>query len=286
MWPYILTTIAVALFPLALAGYGGHLATLALSDTKAKRKALFIVWGMAFGGVLLFAVSQVVAYRSDTTRDTMEQGFRDRVLDGLTQIIQEPDRAKQKQFATQLKNQIDSSPVRHPLSPPKAKQDSNASIPTDPLPSYRDGSENQNIYPENFYDFVPYVWGFPTTNTGLFQMEMIQKYQIAFRNKPPKPLKISYLQGDPSSYSLALFLQRVYSDAGWAVHITPRTDIAHVTGIYLFQESIENSLEGVKELRDFAKENKIPLLFEEQPLVEIGTFEIWVGRGPDAAKKI
>jgi hypothetical protein len=45
MWPYILTTIAVAAFPLALAGYGGHLATLALPERSKKKRMAWLLCG-------------------------------------------------------------------------------------------------------------------------------------------------------------------------------------------------------------------------------------------------
>jgi hypothetical protein len=287
MWTYILTTLAVAVFPLALAGYGGHLATLALpAHSQEKRKALFLVWSLAFGGILLFVVSQLSAYKSDKAKDGKDDVFRSSVLEGLNQIIREPDRTKQKDLAVQLKGRIDNSGQR-PLPPYKANKDTVLPIPPTPrlLPSYEGVSDHSTLYPENFYDFVPYVWGFPAQNTSSFQRLMIAKYQLAFRNAPPRPLKISYLQGDPSSYSLALFLERVYGNAGWNVLMIPRTDIAYITGIYLFQDSIEIEHEGVNELRTFAKDNKIPMRFEQQPNVTGGTFEVWVGRGPDTGEK-
>jgi hypothetical protein len=154
------------------------------------------------------------------------------------------------------------------------------------LPSYRDDPNSPSeSHPEDFYAFVPFVWGFPPQDVFLFQSQMAETYQRKFRTNPPKPIKISYLQGDPSSYSLALLLQRVYGDAGWEAPLLPRTDIGHITGIYLFQDSIEMTYQGVAELRKFAKDNKIPLMFEQQPGTDTGTFQIWVGRGPDAKNK-
>jgi hypothetical protein len=283
MWPYILTTIAVAAFPLALAGYGGHLATLALPErSKKKRMALAIVWGLAIGGVLIFAASQVTAYRSDKIKDGKNDAFKSTVLDGLNQIIREPDRAKQKNLAAQLKVKVE-SPIPHSLPHTVAKKDEIPIVPSlsKSLPSYVLGSQHSAIYPEDFYAFVPYVWGFSDQNTYPFQSMMTLKYQSKLRNQPARPLKISYLQGNPSSYSLGLFLERVYGGTGWNVHLIPRTDIAYITGIYLFQDSIEIKHEGVDELRTFAEDNKIPFKFGEQPGVEGGTFEIWVGKGPD-----
>jgi hypothetical protein len=291
MWPYIFTTIAVAVFPLALAGYGGHLATLALEDKPIKkRNALFIVWSLAIGGIVLFALSQCVAYKTDTEKENTDKIFRTTVLGSLTQIIQEPERDKQRQYAEQLTNWMTDSDgnkkgVPKPKTPPVLKSPMQADVVPEntPLPSY--GSNNSNgKYPEDFYSFLPYVWGFPSHNTSDFQRLMIDKYQLKHRAGPTlKTVKISYLQGDPSSYSMALFLERAYNAGWWPVKLIPRTDIGHVTGLYVMQDSIENRYEGVEELRTFANDNKIPWQFNEQPSVEAGTFEIWAGKGPEHA---
>ena len=113
MWSYILTTIAVALFPLALAGYGGHLAAIALPDSPGRRKALIIVWGLAIAGVLLFASTQVTAYRSDKrheeadkARDAAEGAFRHSVLERLQGIVSEPDADKKKAAVASLESSV------------------------------------------------------------------------------------------------------------------------------------------------------------------------------------
>jgi hypothetical protein len=107
MWPYILTFIAVAVFPLALAGYGGHLATLALPEnSKARRRALVIVWSLAVSGVVLFGVSQILSYRTDKGRDGRDESFRRDVLRKLQAIIDEPNSAKRKEDAGALKASI------------------------------------------------------------------------------------------------------------------------------------------------------------------------------------
>jgi hypothetical protein len=105
MLPYILTFAAVAVLPLLLAGYGGHLATIALRDSE-KRKALLIVWVLALGGVVLFGVTQVLAYRSDKKRDEKDGGFRTGVLMMLQRIIDEPDTAKKKEAAVAFKDSL------------------------------------------------------------------------------------------------------------------------------------------------------------------------------------
>lgn len=170
-------------------------------------------------------------------------------------------------------------------SQPQASKLSRAqSTSTSNLPSYKVGEDHTSIYPENFYEFLPYVWGFPPDRTMKFQMLMVDKYQIANRGKPQSPLTVAYLQGDVTSYSMALFIQRVFDGNGWAVEMVPRTDIGHIKGIYLFQDTIETQYDGAEEFKTFAKENQIPVAFGQQPgFTGQSHFEIWVGRGPDKA---
>jgi hypothetical protein len=114
VWPYVLTTVAVAVFPLALAGYGGHLATLALPEgSKAKHKALILVWGLAICGVVVFGISQVMAYNADAKRsseDARKSGaelkFQSDVNTKLQKIINEPNTDKKKEAAADLKSLV------------------------------------------------------------------------------------------------------------------------------------------------------------------------------------
>jgi hypothetical protein len=238
--------LGAAVCPLVLAGYGGRLATLALpSKPREKRVALLIVWSLAIVGIVFFGISQWVAYESDGLKDKKDEQFKATVLEGLKKIIEEPDRSKQKQAATELRDIIEKPKLGPSISgavtPASVPSSSESTEVADSLPSYKD-EQNGGVYPDNFYTFVPLAWGFPTQNTGGLQREMIGKYQLQFRSNPPKPIKISYLQGDPSSYSLALLLERVYGNAGWIISLLPRTDIGHVTGLYVFQDSIENNI--------------------------------------------
>jgi hypothetical protein len=72
---YILSFLAVAFFPLALAAYGGHLAAEVLEREK-RTKALWIVWCLAGVGVLFAGGQQYRAYRSDQAIQAV-QGKRD-----------------------------------------------------------------------------------------------------------------------------------------------------------------------------------------------------------------
>jgi hypothetical protein len=62
---YIINFLAAAALPLAIAGYGGHLAAKVLSKVDRKR-ALCVVWTLAVLGVFLSGVQQVFVYRSRT----------------------------------------------------------------------------------------------------------------------------------------------------------------------------------------------------------------------------
>jgi len=61
---YVISFLAVAAVPLAVAGYGGHLAAKVL-DGPERRRALAIVWVLATLGVLLSGVQQIMIYQSD-----------------------------------------------------------------------------------------------------------------------------------------------------------------------------------------------------------------------------
>jgi len=61
---YLISFLAVAAVPLAVAGYGGHLAAKVL-DRPQRRRALTFIWALAAAGVLLSALQQMLVYRSD-----------------------------------------------------------------------------------------------------------------------------------------------------------------------------------------------------------------------------
>jgi len=77
--PYVIGFLAVAVFPLALAGYGGHLATLALADGTKRRRALILVWGLAALGVVFAGLQQIEAYRSDKEHDASQDTLKSKL---------------------------------------------------------------------------------------------------------------------------------------------------------------------------------------------------------------
>ena len=65
---YLISFLAVAAVPLAVAGYGGHLAAKVL-DAPQRRRALTFVWALAALGVLLSGLQQMLIYRSDMAQE-------------------------------------------------------------------------------------------------------------------------------------------------------------------------------------------------------------------------
>ena len=66
--PYLISFLAVALVPLVLAAYGGHLAASVLAGEN-RRRALWFVWSLAAVGVFMAGLQQYNAYRSDKDHD-------------------------------------------------------------------------------------------------------------------------------------------------------------------------------------------------------------------------
>jgi hypothetical protein len=79
MLSYVIGFVAVALFPLALAGYGGHLATLAITDPKKQKRAIAIVWALAILGVVFAGLQQWQAYHADKEHDVKQQALQDKL---------------------------------------------------------------------------------------------------------------------------------------------------------------------------------------------------------------
>jgi hypothetical protein len=76
---YIVAFFAVALFPLALAGMGAHLATLAVTNPKERSRWKLGVWALAVAGVGFEGLQQVAAYESDKDHDKKQDGLRSKL---------------------------------------------------------------------------------------------------------------------------------------------------------------------------------------------------------------
>ena len=72
---YVLSFLSVAAVPLAVAGYGGHLAARVL-DGSQRHKALKTVWVLASLGVLLSGLQQVLVYRADRAHEREQTVMR------------------------------------------------------------------------------------------------------------------------------------------------------------------------------------------------------------------
>jgi hypothetical protein len=68
---YLINFLAVAALPLAIAGYGGHLAAKVL-DKSDRKRAVRIVWTLAILGVFMSGLQQVFAYRSHKADDVRQ----------------------------------------------------------------------------------------------------------------------------------------------------------------------------------------------------------------------
>lgn len=136
MWPYVLNVLAAAVIPLFLAGYGGHLATLALHSKREKRTAIAIVWCGAGSGVLLFAILQVVLYRADAEKNRSDQTFRMIMTNGIQTIISESDPKKRIEEGQRLQTFVASSMDSVTASLAQLKQTEKAKLqPAPALPS-------------------------------------------------------------------------------------------------------------------------------------------------------
>ncbi|HXJ94038.1 MAG TPA: hypothetical protein VMT20_14410 [Terriglobia bacterium] len=92
---YLISFFAVAAVPLAVAGYGGHLAAKVL-DRPQRHRALAIVWVLATLGVLLSGLQQMLVYRSDMAHEREQAAMM----------------AKAEQEQKQLRDKLDVS-LRH-----------------------------------------------------------------------------------------------------------------------------------------------------------------------------
>ena len=89
---YLISFLAAAAVPMAVAGYGGHLAAKVL-DRPERRRALTFIWALAALGVLLSGLQQMLVYRSDVDRESQMTAME----------------AKAEQEQQELRNRLDVS---------------------------------------------------------------------------------------------------------------------------------------------------------------------------------
>jgi hypothetical protein len=74
---YLISFLAAAAVPLAVAGYGGHLAAKVL-ETPQRRRSLRVIWVLGALGVLLSGFQQVLMYRSDVEHERQQAAMQAR----------------------------------------------------------------------------------------------------------------------------------------------------------------------------------------------------------------
>ena len=93
---YVISLLSVAAFPLAVAGYGGHLAAKVL-DRPERRKALATVWALAVVGLLLSGLQQMLIYRSDRAHDLQQADLQAKAEKDQQQLREKLDSSLQRQ---------------------------------------------------------------------------------------------------------------------------------------------------------------------------------------------
>jgi predicted PurR-regulated permease PerM len=102
---YVINFLAVAALPLAIAGYGAHLAAKVL-DKFDRKRAVCIVWTLAILGVFMSGLQQVFAYRSHKAEDLRELNVATTSEKDRRQLREELQRSVQRE--DDLRTELDS----------------------------------------------------------------------------------------------------------------------------------------------------------------------------------
>ena len=97
----VISLLSVAAFPLAVAGYGGHLAAKVL-DRPERRKALATVWALAVVGLLLSGLQQMLIYRSDRAHDLQQADLQAKAEKDQQQLREKLDSSLQEDVRKEL----------------------------------------------------------------------------------------------------------------------------------------------------------------------------------------
>jgi hypothetical protein len=87
---YLISFLAAAAVPLAVAGYGGHLAAKVL-DKAQRRRALTVLWTLGALGVFLSGFQQVLMYRSDVQHERQQAAMQARAEQEQRQLRDKVD---------------------------------------------------------------------------------------------------------------------------------------------------------------------------------------------------
>jgi hypothetical protein len=104
----------LAVIPLALAAYGGHVAADSVADDRKRRMIKLRFWGMGVVGLLFAIVYQYRTINTDELREGKTQQFQNSVNARLDQIVNLPASKEQQREATKLKQLIKAA---NPASP-------------------------------------------------------------------------------------------------------------------------------------------------------------------------
>ena len=97
----VISLLSVAAFPLAVAGYGGHLAAKVL-DRPERRKALATVWALAVVGLLLPGLQQMLIYRSDRAHELQQAALQAKAEKDQQQLREKLDSSLQEDVRKEL----------------------------------------------------------------------------------------------------------------------------------------------------------------------------------------
>jgi DNA-binding transcriptional MerR regulator len=93
---YFISFLAVAAIPLAIGGYGAHLAARIL-ESPERRKALSVIWLLAGTGVLLSGVQQILTHRSDREQELMRVELQEKAEKDQQQLREKLDSSLRRQ---------------------------------------------------------------------------------------------------------------------------------------------------------------------------------------------
>jgi uncharacterized protein HemX len=87
---YFINFLAAAAIPLAIGGYGAHLAAKIL-ESPDRCKALAVIWLLAAVGVLLSGVQQILIHRSDRAQELMRVELQEKAERDQQQLREKLD---------------------------------------------------------------------------------------------------------------------------------------------------------------------------------------------------
>jgi hypothetical protein len=101
---YLINFLAVAAIPLAIGGYGAHLAAKIL-ESPERRKALSVIWMLAAVGVLLSGVQQILIHRSDRAMELQQAALQEKAERDQQQLREKLDSSLRRQEDVQQKSE-------------------------------------------------------------------------------------------------------------------------------------------------------------------------------------